>query len=103
MLNSFAPKVNDKVLWGGSIFRLLGQNPKGVTIYMKPLFYDFKFDIVMLENFFFLNNSVGKKLKGLNFEPQMTNLLVLINFRQHLETFSQLKNEQTTTLKKVTL
>ena len=63
MLNSFAPKVNDKVLWGGSIFRLLGQNPKGVTIYMKPLFYDFKFDIVMLENVFFFNNSVGKKIE----------------------------------------
>ena len=50
MLNSFAPKVNDKVLWGGSIFRLLGRNPKGVTIYMKPHFYYFKFDIVMVEN-----------------------------------------------------
>ena len=104
MLNSFAPKVNDKVLWGGSIFRLLGQNPKGVTIYMKPLFYDFKFDIVMLENFFFFWIILLEKiLKGLNFEPQMTKLLVLINFRQHLETFLQLKNEQTTTLKKVTL
>ena len=33
----------------------------------------------------------------------MTNLLVLINFGQHLETFLQLKNEQTITLKKVTL
>ena len=53
MLNSFAPKVNDKVLWGDSIFRLLGRNPKVVTIYMNPLFYYFKFDIVMLENFFF--------------------------------------------------
>ena len=53
MLNSFAPKVNDKVLRGDSIFRLLGRNPKVVTIYMNPLFYYFKFDIVMLENFFF--------------------------------------------------
>ena len=81
MLNSFAPKVNDKVLWGGSIFSLLGQNPKGVTIYMKPLFYDLKFDIVMLENFFFWIILLEKKLKGLNFEPQMTKLLVLISFR----------------------
>ena len=80
MLNSFAPKVNDKVLWGDSIFRLLGRNPKVVTIYMNPLFYYFKFDIVMLENFFF-NIFFGKKLKGLNFEPQMTKLVVLINFR----------------------
>ena len=55
MLNSFAPKVNYKVLWGDSIFRLLGRNPKVVTIYMNPLFYYFKFDIVMLENFFFFN------------------------------------------------
>ena len=53
MLNSFAPKVNDKVLWGDSIFKLLGRNPKVVTIYMNPLCYYFKFDIVMLENFFF--------------------------------------------------
>ena len=53
MLNSFAPKVNDQVLWGDSIFKLLGRNPKVVTIYMNPLFYYFKFDIVMLENFFF--------------------------------------------------
>jgi len=50
MLDSFAPKVNDKILWGDSIFRLLWRNPKGVIIYMKPLFYDFKFDVVMLEN-----------------------------------------------------
>ena len=63
MLNSFAPKVNDKVLWGGSIFRLLGRNPKGVTIYMKPHFYYFKFDIVIVENLriFFLNYLFGKK------------------------------------------
>ena len=81
MLNSFAPKVNDKVLWGDSIFRLLGRNPKVVTIYMNPLFYYFKFDIVMLENFLFLILFLEKKLKGLNFEPQMTKLVVLINFR----------------------
>lgn len=48
---------------------------------MKTLFYDFKFDIVMLENFFFFNTFLEKKLKGFNFEPQMTKLLVLINFR----------------------
>lgn len=81
MLNSFAPKVNDKVLWGDSIFRLLGRNPKVVTIYMNPLFYYFKFDIVMLENFLFLIIFLEKKLKRLNFEPQMTKLVVLINFR----------------------
>ena len=64
MLNSFAPKVNDKVLWGGSTFRLLGQNPKGVTICMKPLVYHFKFDIVMHENVeFFLNYLFGKKIE----------------------------------------
>ena len=62
MLNSFAPKVNDKVLWGDSIFKLLGRNPKVVTIYMNPLFYYFKFDIIMLENFFF-NNFFGKKIE----------------------------------------
>lgn len=62
MHNSFAPKVNDKVLLGGSIFRLLSRNPKGVTIYMKPLFWDFRFDIEMLQNLgFFWNNFFGKK------------------------------------------
>ena len=28
MLNSFAPKVNDNVLWSGSSFGLCGRNPK---------------------------------------------------------------------------
>ena len=49
----------------------------------------------MLENlglFFWIIFFWKKKLKELNFEPQMTKLPVLINFRQHLETFLQLKN-----------
>lgn len=57
----------------------------------------------MFENLgiFFLIIFFWKKiLKELNFEPQMTRLPVLINFRQHLETFLQLKNEQTTLWRK---
>lgn len=53
----------------------------------------------MFENlgiFFLIIFFLEKILKELNFEPQMTRLPVLINFRQHLETFLQLKNEQTT-------
>lgn len=60
--------------------------------------------MVMIENLIFFGIIIlEKKLKGLNFEPQMTKLLVLIHFRQHLETFLQLKNEQSTTLKTITL